>query len=562
MVGAQRAAWFHRGAAKTAALILLPLCVSLLAGCGTSRPAGTGSQAGVTFPNTTSSLSAQGSARPAKATGTAPLSRSISFTFTSPAGWTYKGSVPFPTVQLAATNDISSSPPGQAQLNMALSVTPEGHAEYTFSTSNPGRPNGPELRLIYPYLVWAVRQGPATDIANGLSSVYQSGFDNWMANEQDPTCDISTFYGNSWTAPATLSVGCLPLDGTSLLDATVPESDVNAVIASLHEEQPGYLMAFNMRSDCQILISPTGAVTLEPHWNANHCGTVLVSVVGGSGSPLSPNTPVPTRVAPASIVSGVAGVTEAELAAAGSGGDQVIFVGKPGSGSSVVTVPNPVTLTKGNKPEIVYVGADSCSFCAATQWPLAIALSKFGTLNGLRITASSPYDLAPNTDALSLYKTTYSSAYLSLTEVDQTTNVCKETVPNPSPPPSRLCSGGYTPLQATPPGIQQMLSKYVNPPYFPASSAGGIPFLDLGGHFVEDGDPFPFTATVHPLISMQGLSWQQIVGTFSHPTSGVGQALLGAANHYIAVLCQLTNGKPGSVCATSAVKSIEAAAFA
>ena len=80
----------------------------------------------------------------------------------------------------------------------------------------------------------------------------------------------------------------------------------------------------------------------------------------------------------------------------------------------------------------------------------------------------------------------------------------------------------------------------------------------MGGRYVEDGAPYPSTATAYPPISLAGLNWDQIVRTFTVPTAGPGQAILGAANHYIAAFCQLTGGKPGNVCSMSGVKAVTA----
>jgi hypothetical protein len=286
---------------------------------------------------------------------------------------------------------------------------------------------------------------------------------------------------------------------------------------------------------------------------------VLIATLGGGKGKVAAGASIPTKPAPASIVSGVTQVPASELNAAGAGGGQVIFLGAEGSGSPVVAIKNPKSLTVNGKPEVVYVGGEFCPFCAATRWALAIALSKFGTLSGLKITASSPDDFAPNTRTLSFDGVTYSSPYISFSETEQVSNVCTGTQANPNPPPALECVAGYTALQKAPADVLALVTKYDASPYFPAKSAGGIPFIDMGGKYVEDGAPYPSTATAFPPISMAGLSWAQIVATFSVPTTGVGQAVLGAANHYIAAFCQLTHNKPGSVCTMSGVKAVAAA---
>src|SRR6266568_183753 len=49
-------------------------------------------------------------------------------------------------------------------------------------------------------------------------------------------------------------------------------------------------------------------------------------------------------------------------------------------------------LTASGKPEIVYVGAEYCPFCAAERWALSVALSRFGSFSGLRLIHSSSTD--------------------------------------------------------------------------------------------------------------------------------------------------------------------------
>ena len=48
------------------------------------------------------------------------------------------------------------------------------------------------------------------------------------------------------------------------------------------------------------------------------------------------------------------------------------------------------------KPEILYIGAEYCPYCATERWPLAVALSRFGTFTGLRGIHSSATDVYPS----------------------------------------------------------------------------------------------------------------------------------------------------------------------
>jgi hypothetical protein len=71
-------------------------------------------------------------------------------------------------------------------------------------------------------------------------------------------------------------------------------------------------------------------------------------------------------------------------------------------------------LTIGGKPAIVFVSEESCPFCAAERWPVAVALSHFGTLSDLGTTSSSATDVYPDTATLSFRTVRYQSAELTL----------------------------------------------------------------------------------------------------------------------------------------------------
>jgi len=65
-------------------------------------------------------------------------------------------------------------------------------------------------------------------------------------------------------------------------------------------------------------------------------------------------------------------------------------------------------LTIGGKPAIVFVSEESCPFCAAERWSLAVALAHFGTWGHLGSTTSSATDVYPNTATL-LFRTAVAS---------------------------------------------------------------------------------------------------------------------------------------------------------
>src|SRR5581483_243337 len=99
---------------------------------------------------------------------------------------------------------------------------------------------------------------------------------------------------------------------------------------------------------------------------------------------------------------------------------------KVGAGANQQTVPKsfkgPGALTSGGKPEVLYVGAEYCPHCAAERWPLAVALSRFGTFNGLGVTKSSSLDSPASVPTLTFHGTTYSSKYLTFVGLEHQSN--------------------------------------------------------------------------------------------------------------------------------------------
>ena len=213
-----------------------------------------------------------------------------------------------------------------------------------------------------------------------------------------------------------------------------------------------------------------------------------------------------------------------------------------GSGS-VTTPPSAVTngtpLTSGGKPEMLYVGAEYCPYCAFERWGMVVALSRFGTFKNLSTTHSSSTDAFPNTSTWTFYKSTYTSKYLAFSSVEETTNVADSS-----------SSSGYTPLQSPTAAQEALLKKYDAPPYVSSADAGAIPFVYLGGHYVING------ASSTPQV-LQGLTWSQIASSLKAGTSAPAKAILGTANYITAGICKMTGNQPANVC-TSTITGLQA----
>jgi thiol-disulfide isomerase/thioredoxin len=223
---------------------------------------------------------------------------------------------------------------------------------------------------------------------------------------------------------------------------------------------------------------------------------------------------------PASVINDITNVPASTLAA----------VGKGSTGTRTVIPITGTPLTSGGKPEVVYIGAEYCPYCAAERWAMAVALSKFGTFSGLRGIHSSSTDVFPNTPTLTFYKSAYKSKYLVFTPVE-TTTVTKQT------------------LQKTTAAQQALLAKYDVPPYVSQANAGAIPFIDFGNKYLVSG------ASYSPQV-LAGKTWSEVASALSDPKTPISQGAVGAANMITASICKLTGNQPATAC-TPAIQKLE-----
>jgi hypothetical protein len=201
-------------------------------------------------------------------------------------------------------------------------------------------------------------------------------------------------------------------------------------------------------------------------------------------------------------------------------------IGKGSAATEPQSISAPA-LRSNQKPEVFFEGAEYCPYCATERWPMAVALSKFGTFTNLKLTHSSTTDVYPDTNTLSFYNATFASSYINFTSVELYSNV-----------PS---NGYYTSLQTPTLAEQSLATKY--------DTNQSIPFIDFGGKYVITG------ATYNPSL-IQGKSWSQIAGSLSNASDSTAKGVDGAANTIIAAICELTNNQPANVC-NQAVTSLE-----
>jgi len=197
-----------------------------------------------------------------------------------------------------------------------------------------------------------------------------------------------------------------------------------------------------------------------------------------------------------------------------------------GIGSSSAQALKAVTgpaLATGGKPEMLYIGAEWCPYCAAERWAMAVALSRFGSFTPLNGVHSSATDSYPNTATLTFYGSTYTSNYLVFTPVEN-----QDVNHN---------------LLQKPTAAQQALWTKYQPP------GDSYPFIDIGNRFVAG-------VTYDPQV-LQGLSWTQIAAALHNPSSPVAKGVLGSANLLTAAICKVNGNAPASVCSAAPIPALE-----
>jgi thiol-disulfide isomerase/thioredoxin len=202
-------------------------------------------------------------------------------------------------------------------------------------------------------------------------------------------------------------------------------------------------------------------------------------------------------------------------------------VGAPSGVSPPFNITGPL-LTSGGKPEVLYIGGDYCPYCAVERWSLIIALSRFGNFSGLQYMLSSSTDVNKNSPTFTFTNANYTSKYVSFVAVeewDRSGNV----IQTPTTEQSSLMAQ-YDTCAST-------------------GRSGSIPFLDIANQYVLNCGA-QFNPSCQPLtpLCISGDNWTQITSHLNDPTNPKTQAMVGAANYLVSAICQVTGGKPSSVC--------------
>jgi hypothetical protein len=177
------------------------------------------------------------------------------------------------------------------------------------------------------------------------------------------------------------------------------------------------------------------------------------------------------------------------------------------------------------KPQVLYIGAEYCPYCAATRWPLAVALARFGTFDNLKTTYSADNDQAgPHIPTLSFHGSSYTSQYIDFVGVEHQ-------------------DGAGKPLESLT-DAQNTL--------FENLGGGAYPFIDFGGKWMQKGSAFD------PNV-LKGMTPDDVAKAITDPSTKAGKTVQAGADVFSAIICEMDGGQPSNVCTASGVTAAEAA---
>ena len=255
---------------------------------------------------------------------------------------------------------------------------------------------------------------------------------------------------------------------------------------------------------------------------------VIVKVTGGNSPSSSTSVAAPVLTpASATVVSQVTGVSASVISAVGTGGDEV---------SAPQTLSGQPPLTTGGKPEVLFIGAEFCPYCAAERWAMVQAFSRFGTWSGLNETTSSPWDSPSAIATFSFVDAKFTSSYFTFVPVEHESNDTNGL-------------GTRTVLQPLTSQQSNLWSKYSGK----FGVEEGFPFVDFGNRVFVIGPSY------NPATILLGLNQNQIASKLTNAKDPVTQAIVGTANYLTASVCALTKDQPAMVCNASAVRQAASA---
>lgn len=219
-----------------------------------------------------------------------------------------------------------------------------------------------------------------------------------------------------------------------------------------------------------------------------------------------------------------------------------VGISAPGTALTPPTVLHgqPPLVAAGRKPEVLYIGAEFCPFCAAERWPLVLALSRFGKFHSLRDMQSSTTAIFPGIQTFSFVDANYTSPYVSFVGVEEYSAVTG-------------ANGAFTRIASLSPAQQAIVDRFgAGSAANRLSPTGTLPFVDIGNRLVATASGFS------PALLVD-LSQSTIVDQVDHPSTPIGRAILASANYLTAGICAVTDQQPSAVCTTSGVSAADRA---
>ncbi len=206
------------------------------------------------------------------------------------------------------------------------------------------------------------------------------------------------------------------------------------------------------------------------------------------------------------------------------------------------SIPGQTPLTAFGRPEVLFVGAEYCPFCAAERWPLVVALSRFGRFTVLGDVASSPSSVFPSTATFSFVGAQYTSRYVTFTGVERYSDQVG-------------ADGKFTRIARLTPSQAALFNGYLAMTGGPSARVG--PFVDIAGKMVAT------TSGFSPAL-LAGLSQAQIADQVASPSEiskevattvpPTGSAVIASANQLTVGICAATGQEPASVCLSKGVR--------
>jgi hypothetical protein len=262
--------------------------------------------------------------------------------------------------------------------------------------------------------------------------------------------------------------------------------------------------------------------------NAVYIIPILVVVTGVVGfyiytqsGTVAGNSGLDGQQVPAAVLNDLSGVSISTL-------DQV-GKGAPGINSpTAISGSSPLTLN--SKPEVLYMGAEYCPFCAAERWSMIVALDKFGNFTGIDYMQSSATDTLPSTPTFSFVHATYTSNYITFVTIEQQDR-----------------SGNS--LQTASAEEDSLLKTY--------DTGGTIPFVDFANSYAITSSQYsPAALRVGGIATAAPYNWTDIAPQLNNASSVFAQNVDGAANRIISAICKVDGNAPTSVCSQSLAQTL------